>query len=156
MGIVQTVSTERWNFCQTAVKRQTNKAGVLQLLESLIGWWLLVPTTIVTSTIIIGFFSSNIQFNWATVEPQYTITEVIHENLKFCNGLTRLSPIIKSEVPRGLLHLYCRVHIEPLKQARKSVNLMKLFLICMSSWMAIFSLLAFSLCACCSPARSSG
>ena len=149
MGIVQTVSTERWNFCQTAVKRQTNKAGVLQLLESLIGWWLLVPTTIVTSTIIIGFFSSNIQFNWATVEPQYTITEVIHENLKFCNGLTRLSPIIKSEVPAkgAIASLLPGSHrtIKAGSQISKShETVLDLFVILDGD----FSSLAFSLCAC--------
>ena len=74
------------------------------------------------------------RYIWATVAPLKAITVVIHEVLKFCETLTRISPNIKCDVPRGGCCMFIAgLHVDRLKHARMSVSgtPVKLFL----SWL---------------------
>ena len=122
IGIVQTVSTAHFNFCYRVVNRHSIidshcASSLSQLLDTLF-----VPIRIIMSGILRGFINSTIRYSWAIVAPPKAITVVIHEDLKFCRTLTRLSHKIKCDVPSGGCCLFIAgLHVDRLKHARISV-----------------------------------
>ena len=70
-----------------------------------------------------GFISSTIHKSWSIVGPPKAITVVIQEVLRFCIILTKLSPIIRCDVPSGgCCRFTAGLQIDRLKQARGSVS----------------------------------
>ena len=132
IGMVQTDSIAHSIFCHSVVNRHTiikshRASSSSALLETLY-----VPIRIIMSGILPGFIKSTIYNNWAIVAPPKTITVVIHEVLKFCRTLTRLSVNIKCDVPSGgCCKFLAGLHVDRLKHARLSVcgTPVKLFLI---------------------------
>ena len=71
----------------------------------------------------LGFISSTIQNSWAIVAPPKAITVVIQEVLRFWSILTKLSPIIRCDVPSGgCCRFTTGLQIDRLKQARGFVS----------------------------------
>ena len=128
MGTFQMSSSEHWNFCHIAVNRQTTisshrSPSTFGALDTL-----LVPSRITRLAIFPGFMSSINFYNWATVAARNAIPMVVHDVLRLCITLTRLSHKTRCEVARGDC---CMFHTDSLKHALESVSgtLRKLFLI---------------------------
>ena len=123
MGTVQTVSTAHLNLCQRVVVRHTIIDSDCASSSSEPLDTLFFPIRIIILDILSGFISSPIRNSWAIVASPKPITVVIQEVLKFWSTLTKLSPIIRCDVPSGSC---CRftagLQVNRLKQARRSVS----------------------------------
>ena len=123
IGTVQMVSTAYLNFCQIVVNRHTIinshcASSSSELLDTLF-----VPIKIIIPGILPGVISSTIRYSCAFVAPPKAVTVVIHEVLKFCITLTKLSPSIKCDVPSGGCCMFTGgIHVDRLNHARISVT----------------------------------
>ena len=130
MGTVQMVSTAQMKFCWRVVNRHTIIDSHRASSSSEPLHTLFVPIRFIMLGILPGFISSTIRSSWVFVAPAKTITVVIQEVLKLWSTLTKLSPIIRCDVPSGgCCRFTAGLQVNRLKQARESVSgtLVKLY-----------------------------